>query len=124
MLFTCGIAVGLYFYGVAEPVYYYRTPWNNPLAKPGFHYKNDDQRAQQAMTITLYHWGFHAWACYILAALTIGFVAYRWNMPMTIRTAFYPLVGDVANGLLGDLIDALSMACTTFGVCTSLGLGV
>jgi choline-glycine betaine transporter len=124
MLFTTGIAVGLYFFGVAEPMYYYRTSYNQPLQKPGFHYQDDYQRANQAMFITFYHWGFHAWACYILAALTLGIVCYRWNLPMTIRSAFYPLVGDVANGLLGDFIDALSMACTTFGVCTSLGLGV
>ena len=43
---------------------------------------------------------------------------------MTIRAAFYPLLGENVNGLIGDLIDALSISCTTFGVCTSLGLGV
>merc|ERR1712216_612029 len=72
----------------------------------------------------LYHWGFHAWGCYILVALTLAFVAHRWDMPMTLRNAFYPLLGDVVNGLLGDFIDFVSIACTTFGVCTSLGMGV
>ena len=116
MLFSCGVAVGLYFYGVAEPMYYYRTTYAQKLIKPGFHANNDDGRAQQAMTITFFHWGVHAWSCYIVAALVLAFVSYRWNKPMTIRSAFFPLVGDVVNGVLGDCIDALSMACTTFGV--------
>lgn len=68
--------------------------------------------------------GFHAWGCYILVALLLAFVSFRWDMPMTLRIAFYPLVGDVVHGLLGDFIDFVSMACTTFGVCTSLGMGV
>ena len=72
---------------------------------------NDDQFAQQALFVTLYHWGFHAWGCYILVALTLAFVAHRWDMPMTLRNAFYPLLGDVVNGLLGDFIGILS-ACT------------
>mmetsp|Transcript_5419 Transcript_5419/g.6237 ORF Transcript_5419/g.6237 Transcript_5419/m.6237 type:complete len:908 (-) Transcript_5419:199-2922(-) len=122
MLFSCGIAVGIYYWGVSEPMYYYRAGYGNALVKPGF--QNDDQRAQQAMFITFFHWGLHAWVVYIVAAVLLGFVTYRWNLPMTIRMAFYPLVGDLVYGLLGDLIDAISMACTTFGVCTSLGFGV
>ncbi len=43
---------------------------------------------------------------------------------MTMRNAFHPLIGDHTRGFAGDLIDALSISCTTFGVCTSLGLGV
>mmetsp|Transcript_46595 Transcript_46595/g.116728 ORF Transcript_46595/g.116728 Transcript_46595/m.116728 type:complete len:923 (-) Transcript_46595:217-2985(-) len=123
MLFTCGVAVGFYALGVSEPITYYR-PGNyyGNLRKSGF--ETDDQRAQQALFITLYHWGFHAWGCYIVCALLLAFVCYRWDMPLTLRSAFYPMVGDVVNGILGDFIDALSMVCTTFGVCTSLGLGV
>jgi len=54
----------------------------------------------------------------------LGFVAFRWDMPMTFRIAFYPLLGDVVHGLFGDFVDFVSTACTTFGVCTSLGFGV
>uniref|UniRef100_A0A7S1HHQ7 Uncharacterized protein n=1 Tax=Hemiselmis andersenii TaxID=464988 RepID=A0A7S1HHQ7_HEMAN len=123
MLFTCGVAVGFYALGVSEPITYYRPgDYYGNLRKSGF--ETDDQRAQQAIFITLYHWGFHAWGCYIVAALLLAFVAYRWDMPLTLRSAFYPMVGDVVHGILGDFIDALSMVCTTFGVCTSLGLGV
>jgi choline-glycine betaine transporter len=130
MLFTCGVAVGLFVFGVAEPLYYYRQPsiwhtWNYDytLDKTGG-VNNDAQRAQHALFFTAYHWGIHGWVPYILLALLNGVVSYKWNMPMTIRSVFYPLIGDHAMGLLGDLIDGLSISTTTFGVCTSLGLGV
>jgi choline-glycine betaine transporter len=84
---------------------------------------NDDQRANMAMFVTFLHWGLHGWATYILVALTLGVVHYRLGRPLTLRSAFYPIVGDYVNGLFGDLIDSMSIACTTFGLCTSLGLG-
>jgi choline-glycine betaine transporter len=75
------------------------------------------------MFVTFLHWGLHGWATYILVALTLGVVHYRLGRPLTLRSAFYPIVGDYVNGLFGDLIDSMSIACTTFGLCTSLGLG-
>ena len=90
MLFCSGIGIGLYQYGVAEPIFYYRGYGNKLFKVP---WQNDDQFAQQALFITLYHWGLHAWGCYILVALTLGFVAFRWDMPMTLRMAFFPLLG-------------------------------
>jgi len=129
MLFTCGVAVGLYVFGVAEPLYFYRQPsvwhsWVFDFAHIKTSVDNDAQRAQQAIFMAVYHWGIHGWVPYILLALLIGVVSFRWSLPMTIRSCFYPLIGDHALGLFGDLIDAISIATTTFGVCTSLGLGV
>lgn len=129
MLFTCGVAVGLYVFGVAEPLYFYRQPsvwhsWVFDYAHTKTSVDNDAQRAQQAIFMAVYHWGIHGWVPYILLALLIGVVSFRWSLPMTIRSCFYPLIGDHALGLFGDLIDAISIATTTFGVCTSLGLGV
>ena len=118
MMFACGIGVGLYTFSVMEPISYYRGAVSKlPIV-------NDDQRAQQAITLTLFHWGLHGWIPYVLVAMTLGVVCYRHGRPMTIRSAFYPLFGENINGLFGDAIDALSIATTTFGVCTSLGLGV
>ena len=118
MMFACGIGVGLYTFSVMEPISYYR----GGVSK--IPYVNDDQKAQQAITLTLFHWGLHAWIPYVLVAMVLGVVCYRHGRPMTIRAAFYPLLGDNINGLFGDIIDALSIATTTFGVCTSLGIGV
>jgi hypothetical protein len=127
MLFTCGVAVGLYVFGVAEPLYFYRTTtagisWSSVPEKTPV--DNDAQRAQQAIFMAVYHWGIHGWVPYVLLALLMGVVSFRWGLPMTIRSCFYPLIGDHALGLVGDFIDALSISTTTFGVCTSLGLGV
>mmetsp|Transcript_5187 Transcript_5187/g.17441 ORF Transcript_5187/g.17441 Transcript_5187/m.17441 type:complete len:759 (+) Transcript_5187:475-2751(+) len=121
MLFTCGVAIGMFTFGVAEPLYYYRQSFQNRLNK--IPWTNDDQRAQQALTMTMFHWGVHGYVPYTLATLSMGLVAYRWGRPLTVRSAFYPLIGDAVDGLVGDVIDAVSIACTTFGVCTSLGLG-
>ena len=121
MLFSCGIAVGVYTLGVSEPMAYYRGSYN--LQGRG-DVPTDNERAQQALLQTFYHWGFHARAPYITVAITLGLVSYRWNMPLTMRSAFYPLLGNIIYSPVGDVIDAVSITCTTFGVCTSLGLGV
>ncbi|EDO26046.1 predicted protein, partial [Nematostella vectensis] len=84
---------------------------------------SDNQRAQDAINVTLFHWGIHGWIVYTMIGLLLGFLSYRYNMPMTMRTCFYPLLGDKIYGTFGDLIDILSVVCTMFGVCTSLGAG-
>jgi choline-glycine betaine transporter len=122
MLFCCGIGVGIYYWGVSEPMYYYRAGYSNVLNKVPM--DSDDDRAQMAVFMTFFHWGLHGFVVYIVVALALGVVAYRWDMPLTMRSAFYPLLGDLIYSALGDVIDALSIACTTFGVCTSLGFGV
>ena len=76
------------------------------------------------MNITMFHWGFHAWVVYVLVGLLLAYVGHRHDRPMTIRSCFYPLLGNRVYGLAGDLIDTLSVVGTMFGVCTSLGLGV
>lgn len=76
------------------------------------------------MNITLFHWGVHAWIVYVIVALLLALVSHRHGRPMTIRSCFYPLIGNHVYSLIGDLIDTLSVVATMFGVCTSLGLGV
>ena len=121
MVFSCGLGIGLFYWGVSEPIYYYRgysdmqkVPWSN-----------DDGRAQQAIFITLFHWGLHGWVPYVLFAVNIGVVCHRNGYPIAPRYTLLPLLGEkVTAGFLGDLIDAVSIATTTYGVCTSLGMGV
>ena len=127
LIFTTSLGTGIFYYGVSEPMGYYRKDsgllgsGTNYLAKIPF--LNDDQRANMAMFVTFLHWGVHGWVTYIIVALVLSVVCYRLGRPMTIRSAFYPIIGDFVNGTFGDLIDSLSIACTTFGLCTSLGLG-
>ena len=75
------------------------------------------------MNLTLFHWGLHGWIVYVVVGLLLAFVGYRKGLPMTLRSCFYPLIGDKVYGWIGDATDVMSVVCTMFGVCTSLGLG-
>ena len=59
----------------------------------------------------------------LVVAIATGLGTYRFGLPMTIRSTFYPILGDYCWGWMGDLIDAISLVMTVAGVCTSLGLG-
>ncbi|TRY68223.1 hypothetical protein TCAL_12618 [Tigriopus californicus] len=119
MLFACGIGTGLFFYGVAEPLFHYVGP-NRYTADPT---TPENTLAQIAINLTLFHWGIHGWIVYSLVGLLLALLAYRENLPMTMKSCFYPLLGDRIFGWMGDLIDVVSIITTLFGVCTSLGLG-
>eukprot|EP01046_Picozoa_sp_COSAG06_P007501 COSAG06_NODE_367_length_16758_cov_27.111651_7_plen_925_part_00 len=121
MLFCSGIGVGLFYFGVAEPVWHYTDQTNRYNTDASL---TDAQVAQDAMNLTFFHWGLHGFVVYTLVGLMLGIVAHRWGMPMTMKTCFYPLLGDKVFGRIGDMIDTLSVITTLFGVCTSLGLGV
>ncbi|XP_028401314.1 uncharacterized protein LOC114524439 [Dendronephthya gigantea] len=122
MLFAAGVGIGLFYFGVAEPVIHYET--HMPYANRYWGRYNDNQRSRDAMNITLFHWGLHAWVVYVIVGLLLAYVGHRHGQPMTVRSCFYPLLGDQVNGIAGDLIDTVSVVGTMFGVCTSLGLGV
>ena len=83
----------------------------------------DNTVAQIAINITFYHWGIHAWVPYCLVGLLLALISYREDLPMTMKSCFYPLIGDRIFGWIGDAIDVISVMTTLFGVCTSLGLG-
>lgn len=121
MLFCSGIGVGLFYYGVAEPVWHYTDGTNRYSSDAS---NTDVQVAQDAMNLTFFHWGLHGFVVYTQVGLILGIICHRWGMPMTMKNCFYPLLGDKVFGRVGDLIDTLSVITTLFGVCTSLGLGV
>jgi choline/glycine/proline betaine transport protein len=116
MLFSAGMGIGLLFYGVAEPMFHYVA---GPRAEPG-----TVQAAEQAMQLTFLHWGLHPWGIYALVGLALAFFSFNRGLPLTIRTIFYPLLGERIDGPIGALIDILATVATLFGVATSLGLGV
>ncbi|QKF86310.1 BCCT (betaine/carnitine/choline) family transporter [Campylobacter blaseri] len=116
MLFSAGMGIGLMFYGVSEPVMHYLAP---PSASP-----ESVEAARQAMSITFFHWGLNVWAIYAVVAIILAFFAYRHNLPLTLKSAFYPLVGNKIYGVFGDIIDIFAVIATFFGVTISLGFGV
>jgi choline/glycine/proline betaine transport protein len=116
MLFAAGMGIGLVFWAVAEPVVHYGAP---PFAMP-----ETTEAAKEAMRLTFLHWGFHAWAIYAVVALSLAYFAYNRGLPLTIRSAFHPLIGERIHGWMGNVIDILAVLATLFGIATSLGLGV
>ena len=116
MLFAAGVGIGLMFYGVSEPVQHFLAP---PVGEGG-----TAESARAAFRLTMLHWGFNAWAIYAIMALILAYFSYRRGLPLTLRSAFYPLIGDRIYGPLGASIDVFAVVCTTFGISTSLGLGV
>ena len=116
MLFSAGMGIGLVFFGVAEPIQHYASP---PVGEGG-----TAEAARQAMTLTFFHWGLHAWAIYIVVGLSLAYFSFRRGLPLTIRSALYPLIGQRIFGPIGHAIDIFAVLGTMFGVATSLGLGV
>ncbi len=116
MLFSAGMGIGLLFWSIAEPVSHFQNP---PLGEPG-----SVEAAQTAMEVTFLHWGFHAWGIYALVGLALAYFTYSLKLPLTMRSVFYPFLGERINGWIGDLIDILAVLATVFGLATSLGLGV
>lgn len=119
MLFAAGMGIGLMFWSVAEPVAYYTDWWGTPL--------NVEARTPAgeaaAMGATMFHWGLHPWAIYGVVALALGFFTYNKGLPLTVRSAFYPLLGERVWGPIGHVIDIIAVLATIFGLATSLGLG-
>jgi len=142
MIFCCGVATGLFYFSVGEPINHYepcgRWAWSGPdpnnwanLPCKGtsgwanrYSHLPDNERAQAAMSLVFYHWGLHGWVCYAVVGCLLGLLHFRKGLPMTMKTCFYPLIGARVYSFWGDVIDVVSIVCTTFGVCTSLGMGV
>lgn len=116
MLFSTGMGIGIMFFGVAEPVMHFLEP---PTGAGG-----TVQAAREALELTFFHWGLHAWAIYASVGLMLAYFGYRHALPLTLRGALYPLIGDRIHGWMGNAVDIFAILGTVFGVATSLGFGV
>ncbi|MCO5120959.1 MAG: choline BCCT transporter BetT [Burkholderiaceae bacterium] len=116
MLFAAGMGIGLMYFGVAEPVMHFAAP---PTGDP-----ETVSAARQAMRITFFHWGIHAWAIYAVVALSLAYFAYRHGLPLRIRSSLYPMIGERIHGPIGHAVDTFAALGTIFGLATSLGFGV
>lgn len=136
MLFSAGLAIGLVYWGIAEPVQHFQTPPFNmtKVYDPAQVYdaqhllpdpKHPDVKAAQAMSFAAvaFHWGLHAWTGYAVVGLALAFFAYNQGLPLALRSAFYPLLGERVWGWPGHVVDTLAVFATLFGLAPSLGLG-
>ena len=128
MLFAAGIGIGLLFFGVLEPTYHMAvsSPLGvpSPFAEDGSVIQENVEAARAiGLAGVLYHWGLHGWAVYVLVALALAIFTYNKGLPFSIRSAFYPILGERVWGWPGHVIDILAVFSTLFGLATSLGLG-
>ncbi len=121
MLFAAGMGIGLVFWGVEEPVAHFA---HDPPPRLGEIAPGTEEAASEAMLLTFHHWGLGPWAAYAVLGLSLAYFGYRHGLPMTVRSALYPLIGERYKGWLGNLVDILAIFGTMFGIATSLGLGV
>ena len=133
MLFAAGMGIGLMFYGVSEPLTHFstsiggttlgdngiRTDW----APLGGMAGNEAESIRLGMAATIFHWGLHPWAIYAVVGLALALFSYNKGLPLTVRSAFYPLLGERIWGWPGHVIDILAVFATLFGLATSLGFG-
>ncbi len=117
MLFAAGVGIGLMFFGVHEPVTHTINP---PL---GIEPADVDTARAAGMSAAIFHWGLHAWSFYGLVALSLAFFCFNRGLPLTMRSAFYPVIGDRAWGWAGHIVDVVAVLATLLGLAVSLGFG-
>jgi len=117
MLFSAGVGIGLMFFGPLEPLTHTLAP---PL---GIDAADTDVARSAGMAATIMHWGFHAWAIYGLVGLALAFFCFNGGLPLTLRSAFFPLLGNRVWGVFGHVVDTTAVLATLFGLAVSLGYG-
>ena len=132
MLFAAGMGIGLMFYGVSEPLTHFSTSINGTAGEVGARTDwaplgaalgDEPEALRLGMAATIYHWGLHPWAIYATVALALALFTYNKGLPLTIRSAFYPIFGERIWGWWGHTIDIIAVFATLFGLATSLGFG-
>lgn len=154
MLFGCGTGAGMLFFSMSEPMIHFASGWSggNPFMSTevkaavssffeakqaalaaglqpgdvGFPIPNDlvAEAAVGGLTLTVFHWGAVAWAMYAIVGLSLAYFSFRKGLPLSIRSALYPLIGNRIYGPIGHAVDILAVFGTIFGIATTLGLGV
>jgi choline/carnitine/betaine transport len=112
MMFSAGVGIGIFFYGIAEPIYHLNIP---EALQSG--------SAFDSFKIMYLHWGFHAWAIYGLLAIGLGYFSYNKGLPFAMRSLFYPILKEKIYGIWGDIIDTVATLAVLFGLAVSLGIG-
>ncbi|HEC59882.1 hypothetical protein LCGC14_0914310 [marine sediment metagenome] len=132
MLFAAGMGIGLMFYGVSEPLTHFGTSFAGTATENGVRTDwaplagaigNAESAERLAMAATIYHWALHPWAIYAVMGLGLALFSFNKGLPLTIRSVFYPILGERVWGWPGHIIDILAVLATLFGLATSLGLG-
>lgn len=120
MMFCSGIGAGIVFYSVAEPMAHFQQ---NPEIHSGTLDARSPDALVAALKYSILHWGLSAWACYAIVGLGLAFFSYRYNLPLTTRTAIAPLLGRALSGPVGHMVDIFSIVAIVVGVAITVGYG-
>ena len=118
MFFTAGIAAGIVFWGPAEAILHYESPPPFFGAEP-----QSGAAIGDALTYSLFHWGFSAWSAYLIIGLPIAYFVYERGAPLRVSTILTPFLGvDRLDSLPCRLVDMLAIFATIGGIATSVAL--
>ena len=118
MMFATGMGIGLVFYGVGEPLFFYMSP------PPGTVEGSTDAALSTAMGTTLFHWTLFPWAMYAIVGLGMAYGSFRLGRPQLFSAMFSSIFGErIVHGWGGRTINVLAIIATLFGSACSLGLG-
>ena len=132
MLFAAGMGIGLMFFGVSEPLTHFGTAMGGTVVENGVRTDwaplgaaagDAAGAARLGLAATIFHWALHPWAIYAVIALGLALFSFNKGLPLTMRSVFYPLLGERVWGWPGHVIDILAVIATMFGLATSLGFG-
>ncbi len=119
MLFAAGVGIGFMFYGTAEPLGYFTNWFGTPFNLEA----GSEEVRRLAFSVSIFHWGLLAWAVYAIVGVSLAFFSFNRNLPLSIRSIFYPILGDKIWGWMGDLIDLIAVVATIFGLACTIGIG-
>jgi choline/carnitine/betaine transport len=121
MMFGAGIGIGMLTYSTAEPIFHFA---NNPDTIKGLTTGLDENNVRNAYKWAMLHYGLTPWACYGVIGISLGYLSYNRNLPLTIRSALQPLFGRAMSGGAGHVVDIVAILATIVGLSVTIGYGV
>jgi choline-glycine betaine transporter len=116
MIFAAGSGSTALFYCVQEPLFHQLSHF---YVQAG--YRSQDEVDMFAINMTVNNWGIVSWVHYTLVAVCMSLAFHRFNLPLTLRSCFYPILGAYTWGWMGDFVDGLGIIVSVLGSCAVLG---
>jgi choline/glycine/proline betaine transport protein len=116
MIFAATMGSSALFYSVQEPLFHQLSHF---FVQAG--YRSQDEVDMFAINMTVNNWGILSWVHITLVAVCMSLAFHRFNLPLTFRSCYYPILGAYTWGWIGDVIDGLGIIVTVLGSCMYLG---
>jgi choline-glycine betaine transporter len=117
MILACGLGAGFFGSTVSQPL---ASRVGHFYAAGG--YRSQDELDFMAITLSMTTSGFSVWSTYCMVAVNMCLAVHCFQLPVALRSCFFPIFGHYTWGWMGDLIDSVAIVTTISGLCTSLAL--